>query len=275
MSLVKILSAIVLVLVVSSCAQTGDPEQMVNAPGELEFAAPLHRDHPLVGQFWSPVSEEFVSWQEVDRYLPAGGWLMVGEQHDHPDHHLLERFFIEYLGRQGRLGSVALEIPREDLQRAATRYHVTAIAVDLGESARAKIRRSEREVAHFSQAHSDYLAKLIVDSHCGMFGADRAQPFVDVQIARDQHMAIQLMENTVPSAVSVFIGGSGHVRNDYGIPIWLADELNVRTLVLVQVNENTDPRSYLADRLDSQAPAQLLFFVPAIEPVDYCAQFRQ
>jgi len=183
------------------------PDYRASAPHELRYAAPLYRDHPLVGRFWSPVSEEFVGWEEVDRTLPAGGWLMLGEQHDHPDHHLLELFFLDYLGRTGRLGAVALEIPRDDLISAAAEQAVTAVPIDLGEPARTKVRSSEREIAHFSEAHTNYLSQLIVDSHCGMFGLDQAKPFVDVQIARDQHMAIRLLELTEPAAVNLFIGG--------------------------------------------------------------------
>ena len=182
---------------------------------------------------------------------------MLGEQHDHPDHHLLELFFLDYLGRTGRLGAVALEIPRDDLISAAAEQAVTAVPIDLGEPARTKVRSSEREIAHFSEAHTNYLSQLIVDSHCGMFGLDQAKPFVDVQIARDQHMAIRLLELTEPAAVNLFIGGAGHVRNDYGIPLWLAKfRVNPRP---IGRGYKREPRSGSNQALSDFAPFHTLF----------------
>ncbi|WP_113906321.1 ChaN family lipoprotein [Aliidiomarina celeris] len=274
-----------------------------SGPGAISFQGTEHRNNALVGKFWSPATEEFVPWREVAHYLPRGGWVMLGEQHDHPDHHLVQSYFIYYLAERGLLGHVAMEMVAANQQAAINAYQGTPERVtpqdldwpsqgwpweryenqvkaalelspklifgDLSDAQKNAIKHNNEAIAHYSEAHTEQLADLIVASHCNMFSAERALPMVDMQIARDQIMAQQMIAYALPDQVGVFIAGSGHVRTDLGAPLWMADNVPVRTIILVGVSESEDPKAY------QQGSADLLFFVPGIEQVDYCAAFKR
>ena len=312
-----------LVLILSACSalpgstqshREGRVTVQQGGPATIPFQGSEYTDNPLIGQFWSPATESFVSWREVARYMPRGGWLMLGEQHDHPDHHLVQAYFIYYLAERGLLGHVAMEMIASDQQRAIDAYqgapervkpedlnwpsrgwpweryeHQVKAALelsprlifgDLSTEQKNAVRTSEEGIAHYSDRHTAFMAELIVASHCNMFSIERATPMVDMQIARDQVMAQQMIAHALPGQVGVFIAGSGHVRADYGAPLWMAEDVPVHTLILVGVGEGSDPRDYLkvqgvSSGPEEKNPADLLFFVPGIPKVDYCESFRQ
>ncbi|MCC5856364.1 MAG: ChaN family lipoprotein [Idiomarina sp.] len=311
-------ATVLLLLTLTGCAigPSGD-SKFTGGPAELEFVGTEHVDNPLIGQFWSPNVNDFVPWEEVARYMPHGGWLMLGEQHDHPDHHALQTYFIYYLAERGLLGHVGMEMIAANQQAAIDSYRGAANRVrpgdldwpargwpwdnyagqveaalerssglvfgDLSDTQKNELREqvsnNEEPIAHYSDVHTQFLAELIVVSHCNMFTMERALPMVDMQIARDQLMAQQMIAHALPGRVGVFIAGSGHVRADYGAPLWIAESVPVRTLILVGVNESTNPRDYLkatgvSKQLEYGKPADLLFFVPGIPAEDYCAAFR-
>lgn len=298
-------------LILTSCAtapsRTALTQQNDN-PALLAFQAHEYQQNALIGRFWSPVTAEFYEWPEVARHLPRGGWLLLGEQHDHPDHHQLESFFIDYLANQGLLGHVVMEMLAVDQQYAVDHLAVAvdklqasdlywpekswpwpryekqvkaAIALsaglkagDLSSEQKLNVRLASEGIAHYSDEHSYYLAELIEQSHCGAFSAEQAMPMVSMQIARDQLMAQQLTAYRLTDKVGIFIAGSGHVRADYGVPLWLAEQVPVRSILLVAVGASEQPEDYVKNTFKGQAAAQLVFFVPGIKQVDYCAQLR-
>src|SRR5690554_5742371 len=94
------IAALVVLLSLVGCTSSPPPKARASlaaqGPASVGFKGSEHVDNSLVGRFWSPVSEEYLSWSEVARFMPRGGWLMVGEQHDHPDHHSVQTFLISY-----------------------------------------------------------------------------------------------------------------------------------------------------------------------------------
>jgi uncharacterized iron-regulated protein len=71
----------------------------------------------------------------------------------------------------------------------------------------------------FSTEQSAAITRDIVDGHCGMLPAERAQPMVAAQQARDAVMADAIVRNAARGAV--LIAGAGHVRRDVGVPVYL------------------------------------------------------
>lgn len=276
---------------------------------DLEWIAEQRQDHPLVGRLWDVAGEQFIDWEQLRQQLPRSGWILLGEQHDHPDHHQLQRWFIERLASGDNLGNVAMEMISSDQQEAidewqgdldnltpdelnwpergwpwqhyasqvtsALRYAERLVAGDLSTDEKSKARENLDKIERYSDSHNAFLADLVVTSHCNLFPADRADPMVAMQIARDQYMAEQLARFSVAQKVSVFIAGSGHVRADYGVPKWLPDELPRITIILQAVGVNDDPSSYLADRHNDEQPADLILFVPALPERDYCAELLE
>lgn len=295
------------------CAGTSDSlpssPKRVEQPSGLVYQGTEQTKNRLVGRFWSPFTKEFVAWPDIANHMPRGGWLMVGEQHDHPDHHQMETFLTYFLAGEGVLGHVIMEMVTADQQyaidqanrthrsldtlqasdlnwpdkgwpwaryeqqiKAALRLSKGLKAGDLTAAQKDSVRATGGAIAHYSNEHTQYLAELIEASHCGMFSAEQAMPMVNMQIARDQVMAQQMVAYALPNKVGLLIAGSGHVRADYGAPLWLVDDVPVRTLLLVGVGASENPADYVQDTLNGQPAAQLVFFVPGIKQVDYCAQ---
>lgn len=268
------------------------------------FIAPERQQHPLVGTLYQVQEAKTVSPAAFFATLTPGSWLLLGEQHDHPDHHQLQLWVLQQLAKREQLGAVAMEMlnsgqqapldrqlnqgtqssstalswpergwPFENYQaqlRFALDHASRVVAADLSDPEKTALRQNTGMVAEYSAAHTAYLAELIVSSHCGMFTLERAKPAARMQIARDQHMAQQMLANSQSAKVNVLIAGGQHVRNDIGVPLWLAQQ-SVLTVLMVSVAESTEPQDYLPRALTADPAVDLLWFVPALPAVDYCA----
>ena len=308
----RLLGALGVVVWLAGCAQSVAPTVHTPVAPATPFYAPqfvaeYRADNPLVGHFYHPERGEFYSWQQVMEMLPESGWVLLGEQHDHPDHHAMQVGLLQALADQRLLGNVAMEMlavnqqprldslmmrrdvlpselewnvgwPWENYQQqvaVALMWANRVLAGDLADDQKAATRRDNVIIPHYSPEHTDFLANLVVTSHCNLFPADRAGPMVKMQLARDQFMARQMNRYPVTDKVSVFIAGSGHVRADYGAPLWLADDLPRLTILLQAVGAETDARSYANERVMGKYPADLIYFVPAMPARDYCAELLE
>ncbi|MBL1275137.1 MAG: ChaN family lipoprotein [Ectothiorhodospiraceae bacterium] len=117
--------------------------------------------------------------------------------------------------------------------------------------------------------------KEIEGSHCGMINDIMTASMMLVQRAKDALMA-QSMESS--SAVNVLIAGSGHVRNDRGVPVYLpqADGKKIVTIAWVEVQlEMRDVASYADYWGSQQLPFDYVWFTPRVDRPDPCVQFRE
>ena len=73
-----------------------------------------------------------------------------------------------------------------------------------------------RVPAQIEEAH----VRDIEASHCGKVDAPTARRMAAAQVARDQFMARMVEANAARGVV--LLAGNGHVRNDIGVPRWLA-----------------------------------------------------
>jgi uncharacterized iron-regulated protein len=264
-------------------------------------------EHPLSGKLWRLSEQRFVSEAELFAQLPTDGWLMLGEQHDNPHHHQLQQRWIEQLSQRGQLGAVALEMARTDQQplldqalgqgegispdaldwnpgwswelygdlvRSALDHAPRVIAADLN-------REQQRSAYHQAppqddkgEAHANYMRRLLFDSHCGQLPRDSLEGMRQVQLARDQHMAMRLEQANLEARSGIMLTGTIHARRDLGIPLWL-DRPTV-TVLLTSVQEGRhEPYDYLPESYpDAPAAADYLMFTEAIAERDYCAELR-
>lgn len=102
--------AVVLILALASCS------------GSAKWILPLARDHPLAGRIWQPASGHFVTAQTVERALAAADFVLLGEKHDNPDHHLLQAALVRAMAGAGRRPAVVFEMIAEDRQSAIERW---------------------------------------------------------------------------------------------------------------------------------------------------------
>ena len=122
------------------------------------------------------------------------------------------------------------------------------------------------------------MAADIRNSHCGYGSAESIQRMVDVQRARDAQMAQSLIAAAAADG-AVLVAGAGHVRSDYGIPVYLkakAPGRQVVSIAFVEVDERKPkPDKYdLADDPLGRAPFDYLWFTPRIDDEDTCEKFK-
>ena len=70
------LAVLALVLAVASVARAAEPPP----PG-------LGHDHPLAGQIWDVAHGRFVPMTALASAVSAARFALLGERHDHPEHH--------------------------------------------------------------------------------------------------------------------------------------------------------------------------------------------
>ncbi len=100
-----------------ACAARMDP-MLVNAPlsPERRWVSTLHREHPLVGRIWDVRAGAFIDEPALDAALVASPFVLLGEIHDNPDHHLLQARLVRAITASGRRPALAFEMLSTDQQ---------------------------------------------------------------------------------------------------------------------------------------------------------------
>jgi uncharacterized iron-regulated protein len=88
----------------AAAARAGD------LPDVPAFETPLHRDHPLVGQVYDVAGGATVAPDALARAAAEARFVVLGEQHDNPDHHALQAWVVRAMTAQGRTPAVAFEM---------------------------------------------------------------------------------------------------------------------------------------------------------------------
>lgn len=97
------------------------------APGARP--APLGRDHPLVGRIWDVAGAHFVEPDVLTAQLVPRPFVLLGEQHDNPEHHRLQARVVRALIAAGRRPAVGFEMLSLDDAPAIAR-HLAAAPTD-------------------------------------------------------------------------------------------------------------------------------------------------
>jgi uncharacterized iron-regulated protein len=80
------------------------------------------KDLPLVGKIWQPSSAAMVDERTLFAGLARADFVLLGEQHDNPDHHRMQAKAIRALVTAGRKPSVLLEMLEPDDDALVERY---------------------------------------------------------------------------------------------------------------------------------------------------------
>jgi uncharacterized iron-regulated protein len=114
------------------CAARTPPSSTARArsPEPVFWTTSLDKDLPLVGTIWRRSSATTVEERAVFAELARADFVLLGEQHDNPDHHRLQAKVIAALVSAGKKPTVALEMfePDDDLlvERYRADSHATA-----------------------------------------------------------------------------------------------------------------------------------------------------
>lgn len=291
------------------------------------WKSPLGQNHFLTGRIWDVSSARFIDRRSFVSRLGRADFLLLGERHDNPDHHLLQAEVLRSLIAAGRRPAVGFEMFGLD-DATAIAEHLAAAPKDAAGLGRvvhwnergwpdwamyqpiaeaalgAKLRvvptnlplatvrkmRSAGLAALEPQAtralgldrplSESMTARLAADiraSHCGYASEESVKAMLAVQRARDAQMAQSLIAAGAPDG-AVLVAGAGHVRNDYGIPVYLSAEAPGRRVISIAFLEVDDrkpePHNYALPYADGRLPFDYVWFTPRVDDENPCEKFK-
>ncbi len=87
-------------------------------PRTRTWQSPLHQDHPLAGRIWDVRQGRQVEEPALLEELSRARFVLLGERHDNPDHHLLQAELVRALTASGRKPVLAFEMLDVEQQAA-------------------------------------------------------------------------------------------------------------------------------------------------------------
>ena len=237
------------------------------------------------------------AWQaELERW-PASDALLLGEQHDAPEHQRWEADSVRWLAERGRLAALVIEMaeagtgtdglppdanaaqvyaalrwneaawPRERYRAVIMAAVGAGVPVRGGNLPRSRMRAAMQDEAldrHLPPAALALQRNAIEEGHCGLLPADRVMPMVRIQLARDASMAHAVQQARQDGRTVLLAAGWGHVRRDLGVPTWLPANFNAK-VAIAQAGQA---------RAAIESEANYIHPTPALAPRDHCAELR-
>jgi uncharacterized iron-regulated protein len=101
-------------LLLAGCGAAPRPAAV--SPVGAPWATSLDADSTLVGRIWDVNAATWISEDAMVAKLVAARFVLLGEQHDNPDHHRLQARMLTALASRGRSPQVVLEMVDRDRQ---------------------------------------------------------------------------------------------------------------------------------------------------------------
>jgi uncharacterized iron-regulated protein len=229
--------------------------------------------------------------------------LLVGEQHDAPEHQALQRDTVRQLATRGELAAVVLEMVeqgrdtrglpanasearvRDALDWSSDRNSgawpwtvygpVVMAAVRAGAPVlggnlpRAQMRTAMGESSLDATLAPDALQRqreAIRDGHCQLLPDTQIAPMTRIQLARDRAMAQTALSSLAPGRTVLLIAGNGHVQRDLGVPRHLPAGQSHRVVIALAGGAAVSADPAVADRA---------WITPPLPEKDHCAEVKQ
>ncbi|CAM3924330.1 ChaN family lipoprotein [Ectopseudomonas alcaliphila] len=266
--------------------------------------APLGREHADLGRIVDLASGRTISPEQLlDRLAPAER-VLVGEQHDNPDHHALQLWLLRELSRLRPQGSVSMEMLNPDQQNKVDQAQAAAragqeitdpfdtlawqpgwdwslygplvlhqlrqpyplLAANLDRVDIMQIYRQRPTLQGKHSSASDVQERLLADIRESHCGLlpDSQLP---AMLAVQQQRDRRMAETLLSAPQpSLLLAGAFHVRKDLGAPLHLAD-LGAHTgnVVLILAEVGRSVDASMAD---------YVWFTAAQPEQDHCAKLR-
>ncbi|MDP9931525.1 putative iron-regulated protein [Variovorax paradoxus] len=226
--------------------------------------------------------------------------LIIGEQHDAPEHHAIERETVEALASKGKLAALLLEMAEEghstarldtaatDAQAqaalgwndkawpwdsygpvvmAAVRAGVPVIGANLP---RARMKNAMTDVSLDVQLNGEaYTAQqdAVREGHCKLLPEPQIVPMTRIQVGRDRAMAQAIVKARQPGKTVLLISGAGHATKVLGVPQHLPTDVSVKA-VRLQAGESPEENE------NNKGAYDAVWRTPPLPPKDYCAGMR-
>jgi uncharacterized iron-regulated protein len=235
---------------------------------------------------------------QLRQLLPADA-VLLGEQHDAPEHQRIHQQVVQALAAQGQLAALVLEMANQggstnglspqaseaDIQTAlrwderawpwaaygpavlsAVRAGVPVLGANLPRDA---LRATMRDASLDQRLPSAALAEQqqrIRSGHCDLLPESQIAPMTRMQIARDRAMAQTITEAAQSGRTVLLLAGHGHVAPALGVPKHLPPGFKAKT-VLLQASQGDAAT-------ESVANFNLIWPTGPIPARDYCAEFK-
>jgi len=230
--------------------------------------------------------------------LPADV-ILLGEQHDVPDHQRIHRDVIARLAERSALAAVAIEMAdkgsstttldanaSEDEVRTALNWNpqawnwsaygpaimtavragVPVLGANLPRSALGEAMRNARFDMLLTGPALKAQQQLIRSGHCDLLPESQIQPMTRVQVARDVAMAQTVAGAVVSGKTVLLLAGSGHSDRALGVPQYLPQSVKSKSVLLHA--DSVQPATEKAASFDT-------VWATSPAPVkDYCAEFK-
>jgi uncharacterized iron-regulated protein len=232
--------------------------------------------------------------------------LLVGEQHDAPEHQALQRELVQQLATRRQLSALVLEMSEAgthtaDLPSQASETQVREALRWSGDQAgwpwstyapvvMAAVRagvpvlggnlpRADMRAAMGNESLDRLLPPealerqrvAIREGHCDLLPTAQIAPMTRIQIARDQAMARTAAAAVRPGQTVLLVAGNGHVQRDLGVPVHLPPDLAHRVVVAL-----ARPAADAKEAADQTLPAaDVVWRSPPRAPRDYCAEMKR
>ena len=253
----------------------------------------------------APARLDATEQAQLAALLPADV-ILLGEQHDAPAHHRLERATVQWLAARGALAALVLEMAEQGhdtraLPRSASAAQVrealawddhgwpwadygpvamaavrAGVPVLGGNLPRAQMRAAMADASLDGQVPPAVLAeqqRRIRLAHCDLLPAAQIGPMTRVQIARDLAMAHTLMQARQSGRTVLLVAGNGHVQRGLGVPLHLPPALRLK---VISAQSQSPPGAPAPDAADAAASgADLRWPTAPRPPRDDCADVTQ
>ena len=253
----------------------------------------------------APARLDAAEQAQLAALLPADA-ILLGEQHDAPEHHRLERATVQWLAARGDLAALVLEMAEQGhgttgLPRDASAAQVrdalawdgggwpwadygpvvmaavrAGVPVLGGNLPRARMRAAMQDSALDTRLPPAAWAEQrerIREGHCGLLPESQITPMTRVQIARDMAMADTVVRALQPGRTVLLVAGNGHVQRGLGVPLHLPPKIKAK--VVSARSEKALPATNNIATTASGHDTDLVWPTAPQPPRDYCAELRR
>ena len=279
-----------------------------------DWQSPFYQGHGLTGKIWDTGKSAWITEERLYTELLEYEFILLGETHDNPDHHLLQAQILDRLVAAGKKPAVVMEMLAQEgwldqpaywtdaglLQQQAAarnagwpwelyapvlqsivRNGLELVAGNIGsEALYAGIRnigsgRTQEIMARFPVS-AEGLRQLEHDIVQSHCGY--ANPaFVQLMVGAQMQRDLVITQAVVNSKPPVvLVAGSGHVRNDYAVPKQLLGTFRRYSFLSVALIPVHPGALAPQDYLKGIPDAfDILYFTPSHTREDPCIQFSK
>ena len=224
--------------------------------------------------------------------------LLLGEQHDAPEHQQLQLAAVQVLVEFNELAALVLEMADADHTTAllppsaspeavqqALDWHnnawpwgaygpvvMAAVAAGVpvrgGNLPRQRNTQVMRESAWDDRVTPDVLQRQrddVREGHCNLLPSGQIGPMTRIQLARDHTMATTAASAVARRKTVLVLCGSQHAHRQLGVPLYLPLGLRVKAVRMAADGA----------RPDDATAFDAIWHTTAVPPVDHCARLRE